>query len=393
MIKIKSYKAGKGDAFLLSFGENKEHNIMIDMGISATYSEIKSDLELLAARGKKLDLLVVTHMHEDHICGAIKFIEDNDFDKKIIKVDEVWHNSYRHLKFDSKEESDEVEDRTIRVLKKYIERQEANIVEEDKLEKISVRQGFIFSKFLNDFDYSWNSSFDNQAIMVDNNKPIKIGDDIKIILISPNEFKLNKLSKKWLLWLKKKRIKATSDKKEFEYAFEFVMRQENSEETKNEKISSTQVIDFETLSLKGEDTNDTTAPNGASIAFILEYKGKKLLFLGDAHEDIIYKNLNELSKHSYALDFDLVKLSHHGSIKNISNRLLSLISSKRFLISTNGKGYGQPSMITLAKIIMSKRETLKQLIFNYSLDVINELKPYMKDYNYEVKCLEEIVIC
>ena len=393
MIKIKSYKAGKGDAFLLSFGENKEYNIMIDMGISSTYSEIKPDLELLASNGKKLDLLVVTHMHEDHICGAIKFIKDNGANKSIIEVDEVWHNSYRHLKFDSKEESDKVEDKTIRVLKKYIERQEANIIEEDKVEKISVWQGSTFSKSLNDFDYNWNHSFDNQAIMVDYNKPIKIGDDIKIILISPNEFKLNQLSEDWLSWLKKKRIKATSDKKEFEYAFEFVMRQENLEKSNIEKVSSTQVIDFEASSLMGEDTNDTTAPNGTSIAFILEYKGKKLLFLGDAHEDIIYKNLNELSNNGYLLDFDLVKLSHHGSIENISNRLLSLISSKKFLISTNGKGYGHPSMITLAKIIMSKREALKELIFNYPLGVIDELKPYMNDYNYEVKCLEEIVIC
>ena len=394
MIKIKSYKAGKGDAFLLSFGENKEYNIMIDMGISSTYNEIKPDLELLASNGKKLDLLVVTHMHEDHICGAIKFIKDNGADKSIIEVDEVWHNSYRHLKFDSKEESDKVEDRTIRVLKRYIERQEANIIEEDKVEKISVRQGSIFSKSLNDFDYNWNNSFDNQAIKVENNKPIKIGNDIKIILISPNEFKLNQLSEAWLTWLKKKRIKATSDNKEFEYAFEFVMRQENSQESNIEKVSSRQkTIDFETLYLSGEDINDNNTPNGTSIAFILEYKGKKLLFLGDAHEDIIYKNLKELSNHGYLLDFDLVKLSHHGSIKNISNRLLSLISSKKFLISTNGKGYEHPSKITLAKIIMSKRETLKELVFNYPLSVIDELKPYMKDYNYEVKCLEEIVIC
>jgi len=392
MIRIKSYEAGKGDAFLLSFGKNKEHNILIDMGISATYSQIKPDLELLASNGKKIDLLVVTHMHDDHIGGAIKFLEDNGKNKNIIEVNEVWHNSYRHLKFDNKEESDIVEDKTIRVLKKYIERQETSVFEENRLEKISVGQGSIFSKSLNNF-YSWNSSFNNQAVKVDTNKPIKIGDDIKIILISPNESKLNKLSKEWLNWLKKKRIKATSDKKEFEYAFEFLMRQENHIETNIEKISSTQIIDFETLYLKGEDTKDSTAPNGTSIAFILEYKNKKLLFLGDAHEDIIYKNLNELSKDGYLLEFDLVKISHHGSIENISNRLLSLIFSKRFLISTNGKGYGHPSIITLAKIIMSKREIQKELIFNYPLDVIYELKPYMKDYNFEIKSLEEIVIC
>jgi len=393
MIRIKSYKAGKGDAFLLSFGKNKEHNILIDMGISSTYTQIKPDLESLASNGQKIDLLVVTHMHDDHIAGAIKFLEDNGKNKNIIEVDEVWHNSYRHLKFDNKEESDIVEDRTIRVLKKYIERQEANIFEENRLEKISVQQGSIFSKLLNNF-YSWNSSFNNQAVKVNTNKPIKIGDDIKIILLSPNESKLNSLSKKWLNWLNNiKKIDTTSNKEEFEYAFEFLMRKEDYIKTNIEKNSSIEKNNFETLYLEGEDTKDLSVPNGTSIAFILEYRDKKLLFLGDSHEDIIYKNLNELLKNGYLLDFDLVKLSHHGSIENISNRLLSLFSSKRFLISTNGKGYGHPSIITLAKIIISQREIKKELIFNYPLDIIDELKSYMANYNYEVNYLEEIVIC
>jgi len=393
MIRVKSYKAGKGDAFLLSFGKNKEHNILIDMGISSTYTQIKPDLESLASNGQKIDLLVVTHMHDDHIAGAIKFLEDNGKNKNIIEVDEVWHNSYRHLKFDNKEESDIVEDRTIRVLEKYIERQEANIFEENRLEKISVQQGSIFSKLLNNF-YSWNSSFNNQAVKVNTNKPIKIGDDIKIILLSPNESKLNSLSKKWLNWLNNiKKIDTTSNKEEFEYAFEFLMRKEDYIKTNIEKNSSIEKNNFETLYLEGEDTKDLSVPNGTSIAFILEYRDKKLLFLGDSHEDIIYKNLNELLKNGYLLDFDLVKLSHHGSIENISNRLLSLFSSKRFLISTNGKGYGHPSIITLAKIIISQREIKKELIFNYPLDIIDELKSYMANYNYEVNYLEEIVIC
>jgi len=393
MIRIKSYKAGKGDAFLVSFGEEKEYNIMIDMGTASIYNEIKPDLELLASNGKKLDLLVITHMHDDHIGGAIKFIKDNGSDKKIIEVDEVWHNSYRHLNFDEKDKSDIVEDKTIRVLKKYIERQEANIISDDAIEKISVGQGSTLSKMLNDFNYNWNSSFNNKAVILDSNKPKKIGDDIKITLISPSDFKLDKLSSDWLDWLKKKRIKATADKKEFEYAFEFLMRQEGESTSYIQKVSANTKIDFEKLSLYGEDTNDLTAPNGTSIAFILEYKGKRLLFLGDAHEDIIYKNLNELKMNGVCLDFDLVKLSHHGSIENISNRLLSLMKSKKYLISTSGKGYEHPSLITLAKVIMNHKEIRKEIIFNYPLSIIEELKPYMKDYNYEVKCLEEIVIC
>jgi len=390
MIKIKSYKAGKGDAFLLSFGENKEHNIMIDMGISATYSQIKPDLELLASNGKKIDLLVVTHMHADHIGGAIKFLKDNGNDKNIIEVDEVWHNSYRHLNFDKKNKSEDIEDRTITVLRNYIERQESMVIE-DKIEKSSVRQGSSFSKNLK--DYNWNSSFNGEPVVLKDDTPKKIGKNINIILLSPNESKLNALSSEWLTWLNSKRISHTGSAEEFEYAFEFLMQKEDEIKTHIEKASSGSSFNFKELCKKGEDTEDTTVPNGTSIAFIIEYKDKKLLFLGDAHEEIIYENLNKLKEYGYSLVFDLVKVSHHGSIENISNRLLSIIDSKKYLISTNGKGYEHPSIISLAKIIMNKQNTQKEIIFNYPLQIIDDLKPFMKDYNFEIKCLEEFVLC
>ena len=127
---------------------------------------------------------------------------------------------------------------------------------------------------------------------------------------------------------------------------------------------------------------DKSVTNGSSISFIIEYAGVKVLFLGDAHEDIIYDELIELQKNGYCLDFNLIKIAHHGSNKNISQRLLQILESPKYLISTNGKKHGHPSRETIAKIISKKTEYHKELIFNYKIERIDsDFAPLQGKYN------------
>ncbi|XKW97216.1 hypothetical protein R8G64_01655 [Tenacibaculum maritimum] len=74
MINIKMYEASEGDAFLVSFGQDENINLLIDMGLSETYNNhIKRDLISLNERAKSIQLLVITHIDKDHIEGAISF--------------------------------------------------------------------------------------------------------------------------------------------------------------------------------------------------------------------------------------------------------------------------------------------------------------------------------
>jgi len=388
MIKIKSYKAGKGDAFLLSFGENKEYNIMIDMGISSTYSDIKPDLELLASNGKKLNLLVVTHMHDDHIAGVIEFIQENREEHKIIKVSEVWHNSYRHLQFKNGVKKDTNTDKyTIKILESIIKK-ESTSVQKNGEYNINGEHGSTLAGHLLGFKYNWNTQFQGKAVKVDTNIPKWVGNDIKIILLSPDDVKLDELSTEWYKKLKMERRNfKLSGEAIFDDALEFYIRNESIYESSIDSVSAKKGFVLEELSESNDNEVDKSKGNGASIAFIIEYKNKKLLFLGDAHKDIICRNLKKLKEHNYKLDFDLVKVSHHGSNNNISKELLSLIQSKRFLISTDGKKHGRakhPNEEAIAKIIMSKREFHKEIIFNYDLSIVSDLEQFTNDYNYSL---------
>ena len=84
--------------------------------------------------------------------------------------------------------------------------------------------------------------------------------------------------------------------------------------------------------------SDTSISNRASIVFIFEYDSRSFLFCGDAWAENIPGG-----------EYDLVKLPHHGSCRNISDALLSRLKADRFLICADGTSH--PSKQTIAKII------------------------------------------
>ncbi|MGI2216091.1 ComEC/Rec2 family competence protein [Shewanella baltica] len=145
------------------------------------------------------------------------------------------------------------------------------------------------------------------------------------------------------------------------------------------KISNnTKLENVEVLS-KGKDNFlkiSSDLVNACSIAFILRYKEKSILYLADAHPEIIAENIESLGySSSNKLKIDIVKLSHHGSFKNISDRFISLISCNTYWISTNGgKGVSKhPDPATLAKLTVnmnrSKNESIT-FLFNYPIKQI-----------------------
>ena len=70
-IRIRMYRTGFGDCFLLSFGAaSAARHVLLDFGAHAqgeigTMDPIMDDIE--STTGRKLELLVATHAHRDHI--------------------------------------------------------------------------------------------------------------------------------------------------------------------------------------------------------------------------------------------------------------------------------------------------------------------------------------
>lgn len=370
---IEMFPAEGGDAFLLRFDNKK--NIMIDMGYSCTYTNyIKDRLIQLKNQGECIDLLVITHIDEDHIEGAIKFFSENGKADKpnIINVKEIWHNSYRFLQFE-KEKVEKINKHEQKRLERLIlSNSDYNENKENQFKEISCEQGSTLAGYLYGLGYQerWNSSFDCKAVNIDNKFNI-ILDGIKINLLSPNTEKLNKLAKKWSDKLEDMKFDFNiSDEEIFDDAFEMYIKKIRSLiEGENKEISYINDSIEEIINKKIIRTTDTSESNGSSISFIVEYKDKKLLFLGDAHEKIMLDSLKKYNELNSV--FDIVKVSHHGSIKN-NFKWIKELHTKSYLISTDGQHHSHPSKEVVATILKENKEE-KILYFNYPLEICNEL--------------------
>lgn len=84
---------------------------------------------------------------------------------------------------------------------------------------------------------------------------------------------------------------------------------------------------------------DVSPNNKNSIIFTFSYENHNLLFTGDAWAEDVIKAKGQ---------YDLIKLPHHGSARNISEEYASTITSKRFLICTDGVFH--PDKQTIAKL-------------------------------------------
>jgi metal-dependent hydrolase (beta-lactamase superfamily II) len=72
MLKLKCFKAGKGDSFLITWKTDKEHRLLIDSGIAGTYRFFGN---LVKDFGKE-DHVILTHVDYDHIGGFFKWLLD-----------------------------------------------------------------------------------------------------------------------------------------------------------------------------------------------------------------------------------------------------------------------------------------------------------------------------
>jgi beta-lactamase superfamily II metal-dependent hydrolase len=165
------------------------------------------------------------------------------------------------------------------------------------------------------------------------------------------------------------------------YGCEFTILSPNAKSLENSKVRwqreevttpiATPVYDYdqtiEDLTAQSE-IEDADPFNGGSVAFLLQYQGHKLLFLGDSHPTVVVESLRNLGySPTNRLQVEFVKLSHHASMRNTSRELLSLIESSNYIILAEGRSHALPNKWTLANILTnSLRDRTKPVFFYFN---------------------------
>ena len=376
---IEFFPASNGDSILIKF---EDYFILVDGGYVNTYRKfIKPKLLEINSDGKSLNHVVVTHIDKDHISGIIKLIKENR-EAPFIKIENIWHNSFKHIKdFNSQLN---IEGKSIINFKTgYILSNEEQISEQD----ISAIQGSTLASGLYKSDLNWNTEFDDKAISIENNSSVQLTEGVNLKLLSPSNQKLQELSLYWKSELFQAGYTTNENIETFsEEAFETILANQKETKVFKSKDVSLDVLDIENLS-NSMFYEDKAPVNGSSIAFVLEKKDMKVLLLGDSHPTQIIESLRQHYKEeNFPIEFDVIKISHHGSQKNTSNELLEIINSKKYVFSTNGKGHNHPDKETIARIIAKETEYTKELYFTYTLEVIKEFKneELQEKYNYKI---------
>lgn len=319
-IKIRILQANHGDCVLVThYGQNGTFNMLIDGGNGATFKygprgrnpgALQLALDELKSQGQHIDLAVLTHIDDDHIDGLLKAFETSGYLSDMAKS--IWFNSSRLITnyFNSPEIS------------------ENNIYLSDDTAETSVQQGIDLETLLTDV------GCERPSIVIAGD-PFEKG-PFRFTILSPDREKLKKLLHKWP---------------------EMSDSGETSAHSNDYSLSIEQILAVDAFE------GDTSPYNGSSIAFMLEVDNRKMMFLGDSHDEIIVRSLRSLGfSELKKLKLDLVKISHHGSQYNTSPEFLSLIEADRYIISTNGLRHGLPNKRTIARILASGHG---KICFNY----------------------------
>jgi hypothetical protein len=323
MLAIEMLPAGHGDALVVEYGTRDDtHRVLVDAGTRHSWDEVRA--RLAAMPDRRYEAFVVTHVDEDHIGGSIKLLGDAGLRSR---VRDVWFNGFVHS------------------------RRGGNVlgpVDGERLTKLIVDGGF-----------RWNEPFPDRVspgvggpVVVPSTGPlprVELPGGATAVLLSPSPPKLKRMANEW-----KKTVLAAG----------LVPGRGAGGAgsgggifTKKVKALPKTLSEARLAKLAGPSDRDDKAPNGSSIAFVLEHGGKRALLGADAHPDTLVPALRRYAAEvgEDRVRIDLCKLPHHASDGNVTSDLISVMDARRYLVSTNGDNFAHPDDAAMARIIVSSK--------------------------------------
>ncbi|AWM13902.1 hypothetical protein DI487_08525 [Flavobacterium sediminis] len=318
---FKVLKAYHGDCILIKHvKENCEVNILIDGGTASTFDySLKKEL----VNTKSIDLIILTHIDSDHIGGLIRFFKNSIIEK--IEVKQIWVNF-------------------------------PDIIEVSGGEKISFNQAKTLEKLIK---VKMPKTEILNYIHSGKDKINIEGFDINVV--SPTKEILDDLYKNWPKIEKIEKAKDIS---------------ETNVSKNNNTINRKALVELNKIPFNPDKSVQNDLINASSISIILDCPDLKLLLLADSRPEVIeeylVKNYSEEK-----LKVDYVKVSHHGSKNNTSQKMLDYIDCDNYIISTNGgtAKHKHPSRETIARIVYNEKRNFnnkRYIYFNYPIEEIKK---------------------
>lgn len=372
-------RARKGDCLLLHFGSKTNPGlVIIDGGPRGVYQpflkprleQIKAARQLAKQEPLLIDLLMVSHVDDDHIQGILELTKEELIAKaahqpQLLNVQGFWHNSFDEII------AHDLEDLRAAVTKQFgiatmsgggeLPETERLEVEEQSAEDpevvtsglkvlASIEQGFRLRQDAEGLGFPRNTEFGGQLIMArDNAKRVNIAQGLQFTIVGPMQPELEALHQKHLTWL---------------------------EDLKKQGKSPPEALAAYI---------DKSVPNLSSIVVLAEVGGKRILLTGDARGDKILQGLQLVGllgpgEQSTMMEVDLLKVPHHGSANNLDDDFFERILANHYVFSGNGE-HGNPEREALEMLWSARSNADYTVHLTYPIAEIDANRK--KDWNKE----------
>jgi beta-lactamase superfamily II metal-dependent hydrolase len=322
-ISINVLPAERGDCLWIECARpaGPPWRLLIDGGMPSSWRLLRERIEKLAAAGPVFfDLAVVSHIDSDHIGGMLPLLAATNLD---ITFEDVWFNGLEQLPEDHS-------------------RRPRSVAEGEQLVDLLSSQQCV--RVL-----PWNERFGRAAVMTRGDgmfETITFANGPTLTLLSPTPRRLSSLRNTWTTQL---------------------LRLQRGEPEGVEEAAAPMPLDDLAALAAIETPRDRSIANGSSIAFLLEYAGRRCLFAADAFSSVLGSALTSLgnARDGKPIELDVFKLPHHGSKSNVTANLLAVAPAEHYIVSTNGDRFHHPDDIALARVVTNAKRQ-PTIWFNYA---------------------------
>jgi beta-lactamase superfamily II metal-dependent hydrolase len=360
-VKLTLFPADKGDCILVTGAGGEQ--LLIDGGMRSSFAHGPAKA---LAKLKRLDVVCVSHIDQDHISGILQIMDDlvawrthryqvksgnRDHEPPEVpeppEIREIWHNAFHEQIRANAGEIEEMLAATSTILSGGENRKIQDLAHTHRDLVASVREGIELSRRVDQavLNIPLNPPASGGLLYVrDEPTVVRLG-RMRITVIGPFEEDLLTLRKEWNKWLAENRAALAEIEKE--------AREEVASVPTNE-IDRIVGVALAQARILG-DRRHVTVPNLASLMLLVEEDGRRVLLTGDGHGQDILKGL----EHAGQLDdegrihVDVLKVQHHGSEHNIDQEFCRSVTAEQYIFCANG-AHENPDLAVVDAVIDSR---------------------------------------
>jgi ribonuclease BN (tRNA processing enzyme) len=332
LFTLEALNAEEGDCLILQYGTAQAPSfILLDGGPPRAYARsleprllaLRETLGLRRQEPLPLRLAVITHIDSDHIAGMLDLVDalresQTRRQAPLVSIDAFWHNS-----FDDTLATRDVDQALAELQSLLGDEKEAKL----RGFVAGTRQSRELRDKLRALKVQVNAPFPHLVMRPDDQTPtLDMGSGLRLTLLAPKQSEMAAFQKKWDQELKKAVASGAPGR---------------------------------VAALK----RDTSVFNLSSICLLAELEGTRMLLTGDAHSDELLAGLEvagKLPKDGSPYFVDLLKLQHHGSVRNVTPEFFERVVAEHYVISANGK-HDNPDVETLEMLAEARGDALYTL--------------------------------